>query len=169
MDEDLQECPPPGAFPVAIVGIGCRMPGGINTTDKYWDVLKEGRECIQDIPPDRWVIDSFYDPDQTKQGKMATKRCGFIDDVNGFDNLFFKISPREAASMDPQQRHLLEVSWEAFEDAGILPENLKEKCGVFVGIGMMDHAIQITDTSVTDAYTLTGIAHSVASNRLSYC
>lgn len=71
--------------------------------------------------------------------------------------------------MDPQQRHLLEVTWEAFEDAGIVPGNLKEECGVFVGVGMMDHAIQLTDTSVTDAYTLTGIAHSVASNRISYC
>lgn len=156
-------------FPIAVVGIGCRMPGGINDTKAMWEALKEGRECIQEIPPDRWVCENFYDEDQTRQGKMVTKRCGFVDNVNDFDNLFFKISPREAASMDPQQRHLLEVTWEAFEDAGIVPEKLGKDCGVFVGIGMMDHAIQITDTSVTDAYTLTGIAHSVASNRISYC
>ncbi|PIK41012.1 hypothetical protein BSL78_22138 [Apostichopus japonicus] len=91
-------------FPIAVVGIGCRMPGGVNDTKAFWKALIEGKECIQDIPPERWAIDNFYDEDHTSQGKMVTKRCGFIDNVNDFDNLFFKISPREAASMDPQQR-----------------------------------------------------------------
>nr|BCA90129.1 probable polyketide synthase 1 [Temnopleurus reevesii] len=157
-----------GYFPVAVVGIGTRHAGGANTTEDFWNVLKEGKECILDIPPERWVIENFHDEDQTRQGKMVTKRCGLIDDLEGFDNLFFKISPREAASLDPQQRHLLEVNYEAFEDAGINPDTLGESCGVFVGIGMMDHAIQLVDTSTTDAYTLTGIAHSVSANRISY-
>ncbi|XP_041481149.1 probable polyketide synthase 1 [Lytechinus variegatus] len=157
-----------GYFPVAVVGIGTRHACGANTTDDFWKVLKEGKECILDIPADRWAIENFHDEDQTRQGKMVTKRCGLIDDMDGFDNLFFKISPREAASLDPQQRHLLEVNYEAFEDAGINPDTLGESCGVFVGIGMMDHAIQLVDTSTTDAYTLTGIAHSVSANRISY-
>ncbi|XP_072176746.1 probable polyketide synthase 1 [Diadema setosum] len=157
-----------GYFPIAVVGIGTRHAGGANTTDDFWKVLLEGKECIQEIPADRWVIDNFYDEDQTRQGKMVTRRCGLIEDMDGFDNLFFKISPREAASLDPQQRHLLEVNYEAFEDAGINPDLLGESCGVFVGIGMMDHAIQLVDTSTTDAYTLTGIAHSVSANRISY-
>ena len=99
---------------------------------------------------------------------MVSNCGGFIDDIDKFDHTFFKISPREAASMDPQQRHLLEVTYEAFEDAGIDPWGLQGDCGVFVGIGMMDYSILTCDSNMMDAYSLTGTTHSVAANRLSY-
>ena len=99
---------------------------------------------------------------------MVSSRGGFIKGIDHFDHSFFKISPREAASMDPQQRHLLEVTYEAFEDAGIDPWGLKGDCGVFVGIGMMDYALYTWESNLIDAYSLTGVTHSVAANRLSY-
>ncbi|XP_071793296.1 probable polyketide synthase 1 isoform X1 [Asterias amurensis] len=155
--------------PIAIVGIGCRMPGGVKSPDEFWKVIHDGRNTITEVPPDRWSLDNFYHPDQTKQGKMVTRRCGFIDGIDKFDNTFFKISPREAISMDPQQRHILEVVNEAFEDAGIVPDTVGESAGVYLGIGMMDYPIQsIGETSLIDAYTVTGSAHSVAANRVSY-
>ena len=99
---------------------------------------------------------------------MVSNRGGFIEGIDQFDHSFFKISPREAASMDPQQRHLLEVTYEAFEDAGIDPWGLNGDCGVFVGIGMMDYMFSVLEPNLIDAYSLTGVTHSVAANRLSY-
>ena len=99
---------------------------------------------------------------------MVSNRGAFIENIDKFDHTFFKISPREAASMDPQQRHLLEVTYEAFEGAGIDPWGLQGDCGVFVGIGMMDYSILTCDSNIMDAYSLTGTTHSVAANRLSY-
>ncbi|XP_072014350.1 probable polyketide synthase 1 [Amphiura filiformis] len=154
--------------PVAVVGIGCRMPGGVTTPQEFWDVLVNGRDMITEIPPDRWSIESFHDPDQSNLSKMVTKRCGFIHDIDKFDNTFFKISPREAASMDPQQRHILEVTYEAFQDAGIIPEILGESCGVYIGVGTMDYHIMLMDTSLTNPYSHTGSVHSVVANRISY-
>ncbi len=145
------------------------MPGGVTSPDEFWKVIHDGRNTISEVPSDRWSLDNFYHPDQTKQGKMITRRCGFIDGIDKFDNTFFKISPREAMSMDPQQRHILEVVNEAFEDAGIVPDTVSESTGVYLGIGMMDYPIQsIGETSLIDAYTVTGSAHSVAANRISY-
>ncbi|XP_033103366.1 LOW QUALITY PROTEIN: reducing polyketide synthase FUB1-like [Anneissia japonica] len=154
---------------IAIVGIGCRMPGGVTSTDEFWDVLRNGKDCITDVPAGRWSVEKFHDSDQTKPGKMVSGKSGFVDGIEHFDNTFFKTSPKEAASMDPQQRILLEVTHEAFEDAGIIPDDLKS-CGVFVGIGLMDYPIQTLDvhSSTVNAYTLTGTAHSVAANRISY-
>ncbi|XP_033123482.1 phthiocerol/phenolphthiocerol synthesis polyketide synthase type I PpsB-like, partial [Anneissia japonica] len=148
---------------IAIVGIGCRMPGGVTSTDEFWDVLRNGKDCITDVPAGRWSVEKFHDSDQTKPGKMVSGKSGFVDGIEHFDNTFFKTSPKEAASMDPQQRILLEVTHEAFEDAGIIPDDLKS-CGVFVGIGLMDYPIQTLDvhSSTVNAYTLTGTAHSVA-------
>ncbi|XP_071948025.1 uncharacterized protein [Antedon mediterranea] len=154
--------------PVAIVGMGCRMPGGVTSPDDFWEVLRNGRDCVTEIPSDRWSLDTFHDSDQTKQGKMVCRRSAFIDGIDQFDNTFFKISPKEASSMDPQQRILLEVTHEAFEDAGIVPDELKSTCGVYVGIGLMDYSIQTCHTSTINAYMLTGAAHSVAANRISY-
>ena len=123
---------------------------------------------VTEIPSDRWNLHAFYDREKTKTGKMVSDRGGFIEDIDKFDHTFFKISPREAASMDPQQRHLLEVTYEAFEDAGIDPWGLQGDCGVFVGIAMMDYAILTCESNMMDAYSLTGTTHSVAANRLSY-
>ncbi|XP_070582137.1 probable polyketide synthase 1 [Ptychodera flava] len=155
-------------FPIAVTGIGCRMPGGVNSPESFWEVISEGRDTVTEIPKERWNINEFYDADQSKSGKMVTRRAGFVDDVDQFDHGFFKISPREAASMDPQQRLLLEVVEEAFEDAGIDPDTLKTDCGVFVGIGMMDYGMSNVDAYHMNPYTITGNAHSVAANRISY-
>ncbi|XP_041377366.1 highly reducing polyketide synthase alt5-like [Gigantopelta aegis] len=156
-------------FPIAIVGIGCRMPGNVNGTEDFWDVLTNGRNVIGDIPPDRWSMDAYHNPDPSSLGTHVNKKSGFIDGIDQFDNGFFKISPKEAAMMDPQQRHLLEVTQEAFDDAGILSELLKENCGVYVGIGMMDYPLMLGPESQNfNAYAHTGVAHSVAANRLSF-
>ncbi|XP_022090003.1 highly reducing polyketide synthase azaB-like [Acanthaster planci] len=154
--------------PIAVVGIGCRMPGGVNSPKEFWDALVRGDDMISEVPPDRWSLESFHDPDQSNHSKMVTRRCGFIHDIDKFDNTFFKISPREASSMDPQQRHILEVTYEAFEDAGIIPNTLQESCGVYIGVGMMDYPIMLMDTSLTNPYTHTGVAHSAVANRISY-
>ncbi|CAH1788029.1 unnamed protein product [Owenia fusiformis] len=159
----------PGYRKIAIIGIGCRMPGDVNGTDAFWDVISKGKDTITDIPPDRWSTDAFYSPDQSKSGTHVTKRCGFIKGIDHFDHTFFKISPREAAMMDPQQRHTLEVTQEAFDDAGIDPTTLDKRCGVYLGIGMMDYPTMIVnDKNLINAYTHTGVAHSVAANRISY-
>ncbi|XP_070532346.1 probable polyketide synthase 1 [Ptychodera flava] len=155
-------------FPIAITGIGCRMPGGVDSPTGFWKVISEGKDVVTEIPKDRWNINEFYDSDQSKAGKMVTRRAGFVDGVDQFDHGFFKISPREAASMDPQQRLLLEVVEEAFEDAGIDPDTQKTDCGVFVGIGMMDYGMTNIEPYHVNPYTITGNAHSVAANRISY-
>ncbi|CAH1230559.1 FASN [Branchiostoma lanceolatum] len=156
-------------LPIAIVGIGCRMPGGTTSPSKFWDVISEGRNVITEVPAERWSLDVYHSPDPHQSGTHVTRRAGFVDDIDMFDHTFFKISPREAAMMDPQQRHLLEVTYEAFEDAGIPPESVSESCGVFVGIGMMDYALNMADDKhLFNSYANTGVAHSVAANRISY-
>src|SRR5262245_59348625 len=104
--------------PLAIVGIGCRFPKRLNTPGQFWSFLRQGGDAITEVPPDRWDLKSFYDPDPSRPGKTTARWGGFIDDVDRFDADFFGIAPREAARMDPQQRVLLEVTYEALEDAG---------------------------------------------------
>ncbi|XP_038076091.1 hybrid PKS-NRPS synthetase pynA-like [Patiria miniata] len=147
---------------------GCRMPGGVDSPQAFWDVLVNQKDMVSEVPSDRWSLDSFHDPDQTNHSKMVTRRGGFIHNMDKFDNTFFKISPREASSMDPQQRHILEVTYEAFQDAGVLPSDLKESCGVYIGVGMMDYAVMLTETSLIGPYMHTGTAHSSVANRISY-
>ena len=157
--------------PLAIVGLGCRFPGGANGPDNYWRMLREGTDAIQEVPSDRWDIDAYYDPDPDTPGKMATRWGGFLDDVDRFDAEFFGISPREAAGMDPQQRMLLEVAWQALEHAGISPHALKEsRTGVYVGILSGDYfQLQVSrGAHAADTYLATGGSNSVASGRLSY-
>jgi hypothetical protein len=104
--------------PLAIIGIGCRFPGGANDPETFWKVLVEGVDAITEIPADRWHVRSFYDPEPGKPGKTRSRWGGFLPDVDRFDPQFFGIAPREAARMDPQQRLLLEAAWEALEDGG---------------------------------------------------
>jgi acyl transferase domain-containing protein len=159
------------ADPIAVVGIGCRFPGGANTPDSFWRLLIDGRDAIGEVPPDRWDINALYNPDPAATGKMNTRWGGFLDGVDRFDPEFFGISPREAASMDPQQRVLLEVTWEAVENAGLCPERLVgSQTGVFVGICNSDYLLRQfrTGRDSIDAYLATGNAHSVASGRISY-
>ncbi len=159
--------------PIAIIGIGCRFPGGANDPDSFWRLLCDGVDAITDIPDDRWNVDLFYDSEAGTPGKTNACRGGFVRGIDQFDANFFGISPREAARMDPQQRLLLEVAWEALEDAGQVPERLGEThTGVFIGISSQDYVfIQHGSGDLTkmDAHTNTGGAMSVAANRISYC
>ncbi len=158
--------------PIAIVGIGCRFPGGINNPESYWNFLRDGVDAIREIPPQRWDIDAYYDANPDIPGKMYTRYGGFLEDVDKFDPQFFGISPREATSMDPQQRLLLEVTWEALENAGLAPESLKNsQTGSFVGICFDDYSrlsFNSGDYSSIDAYSSLGNARSIAVGRLAY-
>jgi acyl transferase domain-containing protein len=157
--------------PIAVVGIGCRFPGGADSPDAFWELLRHGRDAISEVPPDRWNIDEYYDPDPEASGKMYARHGGFVGPVAAFDAQFFGISPREAASMDPQQRLLLEVAWEALEHAGIRPDSLAgTQGGVFLGISTSDYSQMLAANGAqsSDLYAGTGNAFSVASGRLSY-
>lgn len=157
--------------PLAIVGIGCRLPGSVRNHRDFWKLLVEGRDAIVEIPPDRWAADDYFDPRPGTIGKMVTRWGGFIEEIERFDPQFFGISPREAASMDPQQRLLLEVAWEALEDAAIAPDRLAgSKTGVFIGVCKSDYMQKLLEGGEggLDAYFASGNAHSVASGRISY-
>src|SRR5687767_6384974 len=120
---------------IAIIGIGCRFPGGVNDTEAFWKLLIDGREAVGEVPPDRWNVERFYDAEPGLAGKSIARRGGFIEALDQFDPQFFGISPREAAHVDPQQRLLLETAWEAMEDAGLVLDLEKgTDIGVFVGI-----------------------------------
>lgn len=158
--------------PIAIIGLGCRFPGGADNPKKFWHLLRTGTDAITTVPEDRWHLQSFFDIDASKPAKMYTRRGGFIKNIDQFDALFFGMSPREAARVDPQHRILMEVSYEALEDAGIQSKQLAgTDTGVFVGIAMIDYAgIQLspTERSSINAYTNLGLAMCIAANRLSY-
>lgn len=158
--------------PIAIVGIGCRMPGGADTPEKFWELLRGGVDAVTEVPPERWDIERYYDPDPDAMGKTYTRWGAFLRDVDRFDPGFFGISPREAVGMDPQQRLLLEVTWEALEHAGIAPSSIAgSRTAVYLGITTQDYALEFAEAAGTrsgDAYTPSGTAHSVAAGRLSY-
>ena len=156
--------------PIAIIGLGCRFPGGSNDPESYWQMLRNGVDAIVEVPPDRWDVDAYYDPNPDATGKMYVRNAGFLDQVDQFDPQFFGIAPREAVNMDPQQRLLLEVSWEALEHAGIAPDKIVgSPTGVFVGIMNLDYfQIAANDPNHADTHTATGSAFSVTSGRLSY-
>jgi acyl transferase domain-containing protein len=158
---------------IAIIGIGCRFPGGVNDASALWKLLVEGREGVCDVPADRWNVERFYDSEPGLIGKSIAKRGGFLEAIDQFDPQFFGISPREAPYIDPQQRLLLETAWEAIEDAGmILDFDRGTDIGVFVGISHNDYqGLQHTPTDRTgiSAHTPIGSAHSIAANRISYC
>lgn len=155
--------------PIAIVGIGCRFPGA-NSPETFWHLLRNGIDAISEVPKERWDVDSFYDPEPATPGKMSTRYGGFIEGVDSFDPAFFGISPREAERIDPQQRLVLKVAWEALENAGIVPSHLSgSQTGVFIGIGNYDYGIVISqDLDRINAYDGTGNTLGVAANRLSY-
>jgi acyl transferase domain-containing protein len=158
--------------PIAIVGMGCRFPGGACDPDAFWQLLRDGGDAMVEVPRDRWNIDDYYNPDPDAPGKMYTRKGGFLQQVDQFDPLFFGISPREAVSMDPQHRLLLQVGWEALERAGQAPSQLVgSRTGVFVGIGQMDYAqlqLNSSDTKSISAYDGTGNGFCFAPGRLSY-
>ena len=158
--------------PIAIIGMGCRFPGGADNPESFWRILRDGVDTISEVPSDRWDIEAYYDPEPDTSGKMYTRYGGFLPQVNAFDPQFFGIPVREAVSMDPQQRLLLEVSWEALENANQSPEHLlNSSTGVFVGISSGDYSRVISgagEPTNIDAYYGTGNSHSVAAGRISY-
>jgi acyl transferase domain-containing protein len=156
--------------PIAIVGIGCRLPGGVRNPDDLWNLLANGVDAITEIPKERWLLPPIYHPDAAKPGRMNTRWGGFLDHIDRFDAQFFGISPREAAPADPQQRLLLEVAYEAAEDAGLTLASLAGKrAGVYVGISSFDYgSLQLIDRATIDAYTNLGSALCIAANRISY-
>ncbi|WP_437805982.1 SDR family NAD(P)-dependent oxidoreductase [Sorangium sp. So ce1078] len=158
------------AEPIAVVGMACRLPGGVRSPEAYWALLSEGRHGIRQVPEERWDLDAFLDEDVAAPGKMTTRWGGFLEGVDRFDAPFFGISPREAQQMDPQQRLMLELAWEGLEDAGIDPLGLRGRAvGVFVGAMWSDYArLTHGDPRAIDPYTATGQDTSIISARVSY-
>ena len=162
---------PAGPEPIAIIGMGCRFPGGVTTPEELWELLVAGTDAVTEVPAERYDVNAYYDSDPDAVGKLYTRWGGFVAGIDRFDAGFFGIAPIEARMMDPQQRMLLEVSWEALERAGKSPAGLAGSAtGVFVGIATSEYAARALhqDASRIDAYSATGNLPSVASGRLSY-
>lgn len=158
--------------PIAIVGMGCRFPGGGNNPSSFWNMLLKGVDAITEIPKDRWNLSSYYSANPKMVGKSYARHGAFLNEIDQFDASFFGISPREAMRMDPQQRLLLELAWEAFEDAGLVFEEVSgSNTGVYVGVSTFEYASFYADPDAQDtidAHTSTGSVLSIAANRLSY-
>ena len=167
--ERLRKLEDPSYDPVAIVGLGCRFPGGGVGVGGFWGLVAEGRDAVSGFPDDRgWDVEGLYDPEPGVAGKCYTRSGGFLGDVAGFDAGFFGISPREALAMDPQQRLLLEVCWWALEDAGVDPVTLRgSSAGVFVGTASSGYGAGL-DVGGVGGQLLTGGAASVTSGRVAY-
>ncbi|MEU5404325.1 SDR family NAD(P)-dependent oxidoreductase [Streptomyces sp. NPDC005963] len=162
---------PSGNEPIAIIGMGCRFPGGIEKPEDFWRLLSEGTDAVGDWPSNRgWDTEGLYDPDPDRPGTTYSRQGGFLHDAAEFDAEFFGISPREALAMDPQQRLLLETAWEAVEGAGQDPTSLKgRQIGVYVGTNGQDYPALLDGAEgISEGHLLTGNTASVLSGRLSY-
>jgi acyl transferase domain-containing protein len=174
LDADLKASQAQQQAPIAVIGVGCRFPAGANDADAYWQLLAGGIDAVGPVPASRFAAEQWFDPQRQpkKAGRSYVRHGSFIDDVAGFDARFFDITPVEAKALDPQQRHLLEVSWQALQHAGLDPQQLRgSKTGVFVGLSSNDYFkahMGSLDPAAISAYALTGVHASTASGRLSY-
>ncbi|MFD4509258.1 SDR family NAD(P)-dependent oxidoreductase [Streptomyces sp. NPDC058457] len=170
---EVASVPPRSASdePVAIIGMACRLPGGVATPEELWELLKDGRDAVSGFPADRgWNVAELYDPTGERTGSSTVREGGFLYGAADFDAGFFGLSPREATAMDPQHRLLLETGWEAFESAGIDPLSARAtRTGVFVGVMHHDYAARFSVTpDGYEGYLGNGNAGGLASGRLSY-
>ncbi|MGH7117138.1 MAG: polyketide synthase [Stellaceae bacterium] len=154
---------------IAVVGMACRFAGAAGTGE-LWSLLAEGRDAVRPVPPDRWEAGRWFSPDVDLPGRVAFREAAFLDEVDGFDNDLFGIAAREAAQMDPQHRILLELAWEALEDAAIRPDGLGGAvCGVFLGINGGDHLVAtLAAPERIGSHALSGAVGSVAAGRIAY-
>jgi len=158
------------AEPLAIVGMGCRVPGGVASPEEFWGLLRAGTITTRDVPEDRWAVEEWYDPDPSTPGRSSVKAGSFLDDIDRFDARFFGIPPREAERMDPHQRLALEVAWEALEDAGIRADRIRGRSvGVFTASYNDDFVLHhYLRPDTINERTITGVVHAVVANRISH-
>ncbi|MBI5819060.1 MAG: SDR family NAD(P)-dependent oxidoreductase [Verrucomicrobia bacterium] len=161
------------AEPLAVVGLACRFPGGANSPAAFWQLLCEGRDAIVDVPPERWSTETFYDPDPSVTGKMYVRRGGFMTDSPfDFDARFFHVNPHEAVRLDPQQQLVLELAWEAMEDAGLPLDRLAgSRTGVYIGVFCLDNMLihfSQQNHAFLNAHTAAAATMAIVANRVSY-
>lgn len=168
--EQMRELRSAAEEPIALVGMGCRFPGGADSPERFWELLRDGRDAITDVPPERWSADRFHSQVRDEPGTAYTRKGGFLtEDVHAFDGPFFGITDAEAREMDPQQRLLLETSWEALESGGLLSDDLTgERIGVFVGVSGSESSLLNRPLDDTGPYTATGVAPSITAGRIAY-
>lgn len=156
--------------PIAVIGMACRLPGGIQSPEQLWEALRSGADLVTEVPRDRWDNDEYYDPEPGVPGRTASKWGAFLDDVAGFDPEFFGINEREAAAIDPQHRLLLETSWEAMEHAGLTRDAVRDSLtGVFTGLSHFDYqAVSAKSDAMEGPYGFSGNTFSMASGRIAY-
>lgn len=155
---------------IAIVGLALRFPGDISSEEAFWDVLKNARDMVGEVTPERWSTDVYAHPKRSEPGRSISFSAGLLSRIDEFDAAFFGISPREAKQLDPQQRLLLEMTWEALENGGQVPARLAgSDCAVYIGISGLDYGLRsLDDLSSINAYSMTGNTLSIAANRISY-
>ena len=155
--------------PIAVVGSGLPPAGRRYDLEAYWQLLRSGHEAITEIPPERWALADWYDSDPAATNKMYVRHAALLDKLADFDAAFFRISPREAHSIDPQHRLLLEVGWEALEHAGIAPQTLENSdSGVFIGITANEYASLVRQSPELLGHVVSGSPLNVAAGRLSF-